>query len=832
MKTLRWISSISITALIGIGLPEAASTQPAPSPTITIRVAQPQSVSYNIGRIFTGQVPATITLQVVAGGGRWWFIRFEAIPQGMEVIGDLLGAATGSALSPSQWYPFRQSVTLTALVEPGATSPLNLRYVLGRVSEGQREPRSLNEAQQRVQERLIRIEGKEHFVKFFWPTERPVITANPARMDFLVYENTYYVPQELNIESTSAGWSFIRLRGLPDYLKVRLAETAVPEAATLAPGSELTDEQWYGFNQIMKLQVSLREKISSASDLKLTIESGEAELANDSRSAAIAAINSNTIVLHGAATIVPISLKPPSLTTIAAAFLASTLWKVLVGVGLLALSGGMLRWGWRYYQGRQARPVATAGENPEPIQPMIDAPRPGSAANVPAQKRRWLSLSDLIGRWRRRATADSADSTPANRLRTLTLASGQITTALSAMTSSANASAELAQVVQSHTKQLREMEHKLIALEGHVLNTYKIKDRVAELEQELEHRTLSAPAPDLEERIAGKLETLAEELKANERQQIRRLSGQIQSLEQGLAELRGWLQAQQVRGEEMHRRLEEYRQQLHHLMTERPSSAGSSIASDVSQGPQDALYARLLGLIFAGTIDSLHKESFDAAIQRAGQMLNRFFQEELPLARNLDALTTQAEELVAVLEQVVSKGSTMNKDAYGELRLPAERGRRLCREITSLKTQLQQRQIELDLQIRVSTHPTGHAIFLEELGRAIKQAIDKFADPQAYIQCQLDRFITRDVVGVIDVCDRDVAPPGENDELEQLLRALCQAARLKSILPIAMEPYQPSEHNPVQWVSGHRSQTVARTLRRGFYYNDQVLRKADVIVYK
>jgi hypothetical protein len=246
----------------------------------------------------------------------------------------------------------------------------------------------------------------------------------------------------------------------------------------------------------------------------------------------------------------------------------------------------------------------------------------------------------------------------------------------------------------------------------------------------------------------------------------------------------------------------------------------------------DRLYARLLGQIFAGNVDNLSEESFDATVRRAGETLNRFFQEELPLAHNLQDLAAQAKDIVAALEALVSKGSAINKETYGDLRLAAERARRISREVISLQTQLQNREIQLDLQIRVSASPGGHAIFLEELGRAVKQAIDKFTDPQAYIEHRLDRLAVGEVIPVVDLCDRDIAPPGQNAELEQTLKELFRAAQLKQIFPIAMEPFQPTEHNIVELVPDGRSQAIARVIKRGLYYKDQVLRKADVAVYK
>ncbi|MBI3949607.1 MAG: nucleotide exchange factor GrpE [Acidobacteria bacterium] len=757
------------------------------------------------------------------------------MPNSMKLLGEFPGATPGSEVHAGNWYGFRNPMTLTLLIEETATSPIGLRYVLGRVPDDQRQPDSTEAALQAVEARNIKIEGEEEYVKLFWQTDQQIIKADPATMHIFVYENDYFEPRELMIEGDAVGWSFIRLSDIPQNLNVRLSETSSPDVTTVAPGSDLSHEQWCGFKQVLKLKVALREKVSSEMQIRFSIHSGEAELANDARSAAIAAIKRGDVLLHGKMVPMSIFLELPSLTSIAKTFLSSPWGIFLIVAAVIGILWVLLRKGWRHFRVKRrqleepkAKELELGGQTAE----LASSHSPPTAHGKTGWKSRLSSLFQF-GQGHREASRGPSYSELEERLRVLTQAVAKTSQAQPVAVAVSSLPSDITQSVQSHTKQLREIEQKLVSLEGLVLNAYKTKDRLVEIEQMLETRVSPPSNRALEEQVVAKMNQLVEELHTDIGKQAQLTSAQIEGLEQAMSQLLNKLREQQAHADENRRLLEEYSQQVRQLASEPQRSAEPRADLNLPrEETQDRLYARLLGLIFAGNIESLKKDGFDVIVRRAGETLNQFFQEGLPLAHNLQDLDTHVKNIAATVEAVLNKGAAIKKEAYGDLRLAAERARRLSREITSIQTQLQNREIQLDLQIRVSTTPAGHAIFLEEMGRAVKQAIDKFTDPQAYIERRLDRFVLGEIAGVVNLCDHDIAPPGENEELERALKELFQAAQLRPILPIAMEPFQPTEHNIAELVSGGRSQAIARVLRRGFYYKDQVIRKADVAVYK
>jgi hypothetical protein len=235
--------------------------------------------------------------------------------------------------------------------------------------------------------------------------------------------------------------------------------------------------------------------------------------------------------------------------------------------------------------------------------------------------------------------------------------------------------------------------------------------------------------------------------------------------------------------------------------------------------------------MLGASVEELDKGHFEAAIARAQENLNRIFHQQLPPAADLQKLKDQTAQLGNAIEGVVQRAGQLNSKATGDLRLVADRIRKLSSELGAAQSNLEQGRLELNLHIQVSTGSNAHSIFLEELGTALKQAIDKFTDPQTHFEHKLERLITKDVVSFVTTCDTQISPPGEDKELEERLKALFRAADLKPIQPIHHEPFQPAEHNIVQITSGGRSQSIAKTLCRGFYYKEALLCKADVVIY-
>ncbi|GEM_PF-5834149 len=788
------------------------------SPLVTVEISAPRSMTQDVSDSFTGQLPIAVSLRFTMSRGGWRFIRFDFPSPDVELIGDLPTGREEGEILPGRWYPFRRTFTLTLMIEATATSPVSVQYLIGHLPDGRSQPSTPERARQLAAERHVTAQGEKHYLKFFWETDRHLIAVEPSRLHFFTGEGTYPEPQKLSIRGDPIGWTFIRFHNIPEGLRIWAPKTSA-EITTLESTQDVVNEQWFGFKKILTLQVAFREAAKKAGQANVIIEGGEATLVGDTPSVARAAIAAGRVRPHGPRRVMPIQWEPSSLMAIARMFfrdaLESPLWRAVL-IGLAILMGVMLaRFAGRYVRQRQAsrqpeRPQQKASE--DELQP---------SERLEPRRRRWWRRMGMISR-SGRTEKEGLTERPGRNLSLLQHApSDPERTGL-----------DLTQTVQIHTKELLTIEQKLGTLEEAVLDIYKINDRLDELEQRLQSHPQPPSVREIQEDLALTVDRLNRDLQAELEKQTQSLRARMDQLERALAQQVGELKQQREQSERDHQRLQEITDHVRQWMLPERDSSVTPRPKLPSPATEDRLYARLLGLIFAGHMESSGKQAIEATIERAGEMLNRFFQEELPSPGELDEVAERAVAIVSALENLTRGLSLEQGTQPDELRRAIERARRLHREIVHIRSQLESRQLELELHIQVSASPTGRMIFLEELGRVVKEAIDKFADPRAYIQQQLDRLVTEELIAAIDYCDRQVAPPGQDDDLERRLKDLFQAAGMKSILPIPMEPFQPEEHNIVELVAGGRSQAIARVLRRGFFYHQQILRKADVAVYK
>jgi molecular chaperone GrpE (heat shock protein) len=160
-------------------------------------------------------------------------------------------------------------------------------------------------------------------------------------------------------------------------------------------------------------------------------------------------------------------------------------------------------------------------------------------------------------------------------------------------------------------------------------------------------------------------------------------------------------------------------------------------------------------------------------------------------------------------------------------------------ELSGLQSQMQNRRatVQASLRIPVSMHAGARQTFLEELGRGIKREINKLSEPQSYFANELRHLVTTDIVAIVDICDRAIAHPASQPELEYALVQLFKTSGLLQILPRQGEPFKIAEQDLIEVAQAvGRSMTVAQVIARGFYYkdygNETLLRKAGVSVFR
>lgn len=265
------------------------------------------------------------------------------------------------------------------------------------------------------------------------------------------------------------------------------------------------------------------------------------------------------------------------------------------------------------------------------------------------------------------------------------------------------------------------------------------------------------------------------------------------------------------------------------------------------QAVPDSFYAKTLGSFLGQNVEILQDGNFEQMAQQIGERLNQFFQTGVARGEGLQELRARAEGINSALKDVTAQMTKLNPQVTDDAGPHMRRVEGLVNELSGLlnelsglQAQLQNRRatVETKLRIPVSMHTGARQTFLDELGRGIKREIDKLNAPESYFEGELERLITADIIAIVDICDKKVAPPpGSRPELEAALKQLFEQAGLRPILPHQGEPFKTAEQDLIEMAQGGgQSLTVAQVITRGFYYkhrdNETLLRKAGVTVYR
>jgi hypothetical protein len=343
---------------------------------------------------------------------------------------------------------------------------------------------------------------------------------------------------------------------------------------------------------------------------------------------------------------------------------------------------------------------------------------------------------------------------------------------------------------------------------------WSLADRLQDTEKELRH--------DVEKKINALREELKNHLKEESTVFLGDLGKQQEQLnkaEESLDNARKYMQSQ----------VEYFQKTVDRLLAE----------AKQKETEQHNRYSKLLGEVLGFSVETLRQGEFDAIVNEAGIRLDRFLSEQPAKVDGLSDLYRKAQAINGEIQTTLEKVRQL-KPELGKLETYAERAKGLANDLknaSSLQGKPQNLKVTLDLPVGKSTQ--GRAIFLENLGQAIKEQIDRLHDPHAFWSKELDDFATSDIVALADICDVEVTGrPGSNPELERSLCELFRQAGLTAIVPTVGDPFKPGEQHLIEMVPGPpaNSQKIKRVVKRGFYYTinakEQLIRKAGVDVFR
>lgn len=803
--------------------------------------------------------PANVPLSIKGDGKNYRWVRFPKVDDVVIKGTDQPpGYQAGERLEWNVWYEFRQKLVLNMEISASQEPVHEIKLQLGKLKEGDKPPANQREARDYGKTgveageeiRVALIDSSSSVV--LQSTDSPPfeIDTKPIRLGNTAgrSEPSSEATLELRPAQNETGWIFVMFKG---SVEITAANDMPKGKITVAPGSTLDRNQYYGFTGILK--VVLRKPGFENSDKTiLELQGGRGSSDIDSQTAAIAALKDpKQIRASGNPLTIEIQKASSASSRFSVGYVAA-----VVGVVLLVVVAAFYAWGkWQQHNEHIDEPAATAtarhdayGARPEGPQSMY-APRvlvnprrgflarffPGAAERREAKRRRKDEELEAGKRLQR-------EQLDADR-RAIILKPEEGSHQPEVINTSQ--STEETFVRYDDLKEEANRVRYELANHGLTNNARVVVDEML--------TPLRGDFASLNELVYSLQANFEKEKHVREQSALERASIDNQQtnakaafekkVKEELGDLRNELETART----------DYGERLNNIERALRDNRDEQVKSD-------GFYAALLGLFLERNVAELRPENLTSSIQEAAEGLNKFFEKEIPRSEVLDAVSNQTELIRAALKDVAGRVRLLNGQAEKEIATHVAEVTNLAAKVAAMQAQLRGRQLTLEAQfgfpvtalagrssqteiydtkmrISVSAHSSARYSFLEELGFAIKREIDKLRDPEGYFKRELERIATSDVIAVADVCHGLVVPAGKNPELEDSLQKLFSSAGLRSILPKQKEKYRPAEQNLIQISTGGTpadSQTIARVLRRGFYYNDNPtpLRRAEVEVYK
>lgn len=129
------------------------------------------------------------------------------------------------------------------------------------------------------------------------------------------------------------------------------------------------------------------------------------------------------------------------------------------------------------------------------------------------------------------------------------------------------------------------------------------------------------------------------------------------------------------------------------------------------------------------------------------------------------------------------------------------------------------------VSVEINAGNDGLERFSLNLAKAIETSLQYWHAPKQFLEASLDQIISRDLLGLVKICDS----AGKDGLFDDVVRKLLDVVHLEDISPRSGDRYDPSTHLVLDYESGNRD-TVIRLMTRGFRYKHQILSKPTVVV--
>jgi hypothetical protein len=812
---LRIVLGFTVALIVlNSSLNKASSDRPEVVPqTVIIDVAKPlaQPLQYRFAK-----EPKETLLEFRGNGKDWSFVQFDTLPPNtlLKTKDQPTGYSTSEEIHAGTWYWFRNKLPLVFVIKSGAQPPLNILFRFGSPPDNDKERvKGLQADEMRVYSDTHQFEKDPltQNLTLTWDggTGSSSIQLNPPTVTFDVAEGGYLLLQRTILTGDPKSWTFVRLKEVNRRIQL-IARPTIPDNLTVETGSTIGIDQWIGFKDSIPIDVSLSANQPETGSEVIILETAIAQSPDGTKDSVAQDIKAKRIEPSGNVQL-NVNWKPAQDNS-TGIFMTALKWIV---VTLLVIGLGVFLWlfvsGW--WQGRKT--MGRSGSSPHKLKQSAHVDKlHASQGHMPAQNK----VTGVVNR-----APDAAQVTPAGEIGT---ASTGIRTVVP---------------VGVNTKPISDPS--AVRQEAFIQLQNQLRELWDELDKKADRPTaIPATQDDLNQKLAELRQQMQQEATAETNKQIRAMGevkGEFTSrLDKIQSEMREQKETLKLSDDDIKESVNTTRQLISNSEDRLKSRLDQLEQMLVQQAFPESFFARTLGMILSKNMDDRGEGNLERLI---GECLNHFFQAEVPRADSLHELSTRAKGVVDALRRVVDLMTTTEPASENKSRPHLRRAEELLAEVGELHTQLQTRKLSIDTTLRfpVSAYPGARQSFLDELGRGIRSAIDKFADPKNYFEGDLERIVTADLIAIVDICDNDVSPPpGSHAELEAALKQLFEQAGLREIIPRVGQPFGTGEQDLVEMVPGApgTNMTVAAVITRGFYFthrdNETLLRKAGVKVYR
>src|ERR1043166_1509173 len=735
---------------------------------------------------FDDQKHEKAELSFIGDGQTWSFIKFAPLPAGTKLRAKgNSGYQTAEELTSDEWYPFKQRLSVTLEIDSGAHSPVDVSFSVGNVKSNRQDflntLTSVDSVRNfaKTSQNEINPEPSPQSLDFKWgtatanpPGTTDPVTMSPVQVKLEVPDKIGEAPyQKTTLVSDGKHWTFVRASKVPEGI-VLVARPSTADSLTVESGTLIDSAVWIGFRNSLTLEVTvIKSKVAAKGSEDIVFETAVGQAADQTKQEAIAAIKSNTMSRSNNVQL-NVSWGPETDESLP--------WlKIgLGGLALLVIAVGIV---WLVRRARDPRRRARAPRLSS-NDALHDYPFDDGNTKSGMSGTRDLNKKgrDPAGTQGKPASAGILDLSPDNRNR-----SSQA--ALRRTEASLESPADLA--VPPPTSSNSFDQKQLEQLIDEQMQPLRSELKQKPTDQEL--RSLASDVGNLDKmvreqggRIQQQVTTQIHSEVTTQIQSVKDLiTQQSQQMEQKLRERDGRIDRTANEGEAVKKQLEESLSasgQMEARMRIRLSELQATLER---RTVPDSFYSRILGGVLGQQIEALQDGNFEKLM---GEQLDQFFRNDVSRGEKLQELRIRAEGISLALSDVLIQMQRLNQQASSEARQPMQRVEAFVNELSGLQSQMQSRRatIETTLHIPVSMHAGARQTFLDELGRGIKREIDKLNDPVSYFEGELERTITADLIAIVDICDKTVAPPpGSRPDLETALKQLFEQAGLRQILP-------------------------------------------------